>query len=301
MKKSWLGVMALMAFVWGSSSALAWNARGHHIVAAIAYQSLDSATQQAVTAALKHHPFYETTWRQAQPEGVSEGLYLFMRAAVWPDDVRSGPHRAQYHQGNWHYINLPFAHVEQPEMATKPPEFPSIVTAMSHNVMTVRHSSTPADKAIALSWLLHLVGDAHQPLHAAGFFSRAFPESDRGGNNFFVQPPGRQPVNLHAYWDGALGSSKVLRTAVNRAIELRAAHPRESIPEVGTMDRTRWLLESFELAKDQAYQGGRLPGGQEGSEISPLPAEYGQQVKAVCERRAALAGYRLATLLQDLM
>jgi hypothetical protein len=63
----------------------------------------------------------------------------------------------------------------------------------------------------------------------------------------------------------------------------------------------RWLLESFELAKDKAYQGGRIPGGQEGSALPPLPAEYGQQVKAVCERRAALAGYRLAALLQDLM
>jgi hypothetical protein len=290
-----------MAFVWGSGPALAWNARGHHMIAAIAYQSLDSATQQAITAALKHHPFYETTWRQAQPEGVPEGLYLVMRAAVWPDDVRSGPHRVQYHQGNWHYVNLPFVHVDQPEVATKPPEFTSIVTAMSHNVMTVRHHSTPADKAIALSWLLHLVGDAHQPLHAAGFFSRAFPESDRGGNAFFVQPPGGRPVNLHSYWDGALGRSEVLRTAVNRAIELRAAHPQESLPEAGTMDRTRWLLESFELARDQAYQGGRVAGGQEGSELLPLPAEYGQQVKAVCERRAALAGYRLAALLKDLM
>lgn len=127
-------------------------------------------------------------------------------------------------------------------------------------MITIGKPSTPADKAIALSWLLHLVGDAHQPLHAAGFFSRAFPESDRGGNHFFVQPPGRQPVKLHAYWDGALGRSEVLRTAVNRAIELRTAHPQESLPEVGTMDPTRWLLESFELAKDKAYQGGRVPG-----------------------------------------
>jgi len=69
-----------------------WNARGHMIVAAIAYQELTEQQQQSITVILITHPEYNRKWK-ADYEGVKSevefGLYLFMRASVWPDNIRS--------------------------------------------------------------------------------------------------------------------------------------------------------------------------------------------------------------------
>src|SRR6266436_8860325 len=86
----------------------------------------------------------------------------------------------------------------------------------------VRKENDPEQKAIALAWLFHLVGDIHQPLHTAQLFTVEYPKGDRGGNEicFRVTQAG-QPMDLHRFWDGVITSSTDLTRLTNAATEMR--------------------------------------------------------------------------------
>jgi len=105
---------------------------------------------------------------------------LFMLAPRWADDIRTLD-RAQ-HRGPWHYINWPFKPDSEPEsVGTKLPQRINILTALAENERIVRTVVEPEKKAIALTWLFHLVGDLHQPLHTIQIFTKEYPLGDRGG------------------------------------------------------------------------------------------------------------------------
>jgi len=102
-------VLASVLFIFITFSIQAWNARGHMIIAAIAYQELSDQHQATITDILTKHPEYDRTWRidykQVQNE-VELGLYLFMRASVWADKIRSYKHDDhQLNAPKWHYMN----------------------------------------------------------------------------------------------------------------------------------------------------------------------------------------------------
>ena len=85
----------------------------------------------------------------------------------------------------WHYVNLPFKPEGQPNnVQIREPEPVNILTAMADNERIVKNETDPERKAIALAWLFHLVGDIHQPLHAAQLFAVEYPNDDRGGMNY---------------------------------------------------------------------------------------------------------------------
>jgi hypothetical protein len=136
---------------------------------AIAYEELRRTNPQVlgrVVALLKQHPDYERLWRarvqDAQAAGIDEAEALLMQAARWPDDARS---RLPGREG-WHYINLPYALNGGP--APEPPPV-NILSAYQTNLDLVRGNNLPPGRqgqiarAEALCWVLHLVGDVHQP------------------------------------------------------------------------------------------------------------------------------------------
>jgi hypothetical protein len=149
-----------------------------------------------------------------------------------------------------------------------------------------------------LSYLIHLVGDMHQPLHCVSLFTAAFPNGDRGGNDFYVKPAQRG-VRLHGIWDDLLGSSPNPRIQWNYGIEIDAKYPRASLPELITHPSPKeWSLESREVAIETGYLRGALQGSTNADTAPALPADYTKAAKAVAERQAALAGYRLADEIQ---
>ena len=158
-------------------------------------------------------------------------------------------------------------------------------------------SDTKADvelRAVMLSYLVHLVGDEHQPLHCESLFTADYPEGDKGGNSFYVKP-GQRVVGLHGIWDSLLGSSANPRTQYNYAIELQAQYPRTSLPELTSHTTPKdWSLESRELAIERGYLRGELKGSTSRDEAPELPAGYTKNAKVCAERQGALAGYRLA-------
>jgi S1/P1 Nuclease len=116
-------LVALFAIlVFSPHPASAWNIPAHMLSGAIAYQILrqeSPGTIEKVKAVLEKHPWYANQW-QARLQDVfvaDHGVVLFMRAARWPDELRSADR--QHHRGPWHYINWPFKPDGQPAMGNE--------------------------------------------------------------------------------------------------------------------------------------------------------------------------------------
>ena len=290
----------------------AWNIPGHMLSGAIAYQILQRespATIATVKTMLEKHPWYETRWKtqlEKLPESERDEI-LFMLAPRWADDIRTRD-KAE-HRGPWHYINLPFKPDGEPEsVKTKPPETITILTAITENERIVQSATAPEKRAIALTWLFHLIGDIHQPLHAVQLFSREYPDGDRGGNQICIRvAPKRTALPLHRLWDGLLTSTNNERTLRNMAVELRNRLRKAELSELTSMDPETWAKESFEIATKITYQNGTLRGTPKGqvkdcrevSDAAVLPANYAAIARRIADRRMILASYRLAGLLQS--
>ena len=198
-------VSVCVVLVLGSSpNAAAWSPQGHMVTAAIAYQELrqsDPATLRAVIELLEQHPHF--TDRLAPPrewnlDNDDRGQAIFMRAARWADDIRSGRHES-HSRPTWHYVNY---HYSPPELT--PPKASGdgdLLNALRDNRDRLASSASAADRALALTWLFHLVGDIHQPLHSVALTTERYPEGDRGGNSFYIRVrPGEDTINLHQLW-----------------------------------------------------------------------------------------------------
>ena len=160
--------------------------------------------------------------------------------------------------------------------------------------------SVPGDKAIAVCWIAHLVGDLHQPLHCCSLYTDEMPKGDKGGNGTYVRvAANRATINLHKFWDDLLGTSAKYQDSANTATELRLrpSFGRDNLPELkknATADS--WAKESFDVAYKLAYVNATLKGGTE-KDGTLLPDGYTKAAKEAAERRAILAGYRLADTL----
>lgn len=277
-------------------------------VGAIAYEELrrnDPTALARVVRTLKAHPQYAARWKpqsDAAPSATRDKL-LFMLAAKWPDDVRDEPN---YHREFWHYINYTFRFPAQVTGTVLRPD-ENILTAFRLNRSQLTASGvSEGDRAIALCWLFHLSGDAHQPLHASSLVGSGYPEAtgDRGGGLYHVRPAGGGAVTkLHAVWDNMIidFAEPFDQTEFNAIQDLSAdlvrRHPRASIARVAIQDPETWAKESLKLAIAFAYRKGVVKGTLAATNAPKLPANYLSKNHPVAEEQVALAGYRLADLL----
>ena len=296
MKKAIITIAIPIFLLFSRPLSLAWSSPGHMTIAAIAYRELSADQKHAVSELLKNHPNY-SNWKTSYDRGVP-GLdletYVFMRASSWPDEIRRRGN--PYDHPEWHYIDYP---LEPPLFPAKPAPFPTndilYGIAQSEKMLRDIHSS-PEIRAVYLSWIIHLVGDIHQPLHCSALVNDDYPApmGDKGGNNFYVRPA-EAAVNLHSIWDKALGAAVNPREQYNYAIGIRAEYPRTVLPELSKARTPEsWSEESRGLAIEAGYLCGKLKGSKQRESAPELPKSYTQNLKTVAERRGALAGYRLA-------
>jgi hypothetical protein len=231
-------------------------------------------------------------------------LYLFMLAARWPDDIRGD---SALDHDTWHYMNLPYKPEGQPATVhTVDPPAENILSAYQRNLDSLRSSALDKDKAVALCWVFHLVGDVHQPLHTVALFTTQFPtaKGDRGGTRFYIRVPERtSTMSLHTLWDDLILGSERFHSVRNRAtsLRLRPEHARQQLPELTETRFEQWAKqESLRLAKEKVYRNGQLKGSTDKDQGEVLPADYLPTVKPLAERRMVLAGYRLADVLRQL-
>jgi hypothetical protein len=263
--------------------AHAWGAQGHRVIGRIAQELLDARTQASI--------------RELAGQESLEDL------ATWMDEERPRLSHQLPGSAQWHYDDLP--------LCGRPLENCPNGNCASHALPRYRailadHRSDPTERLMALRIVVHLVGDIHQPLHAAD-------NADHGGNDVDVSMPtsGRglrharshgHGRNLHSFWDVEL-VRRAADSASNAqfAAELIAEHRRDrSRIESGTFQD--WINESNNLARRVAY--GHLPGFSCGHSVGDdepveLPIAYGIEGANLVRERLAVAGFRLAAVLRD--
>jgi hypothetical protein len=137
-------------------------------------------------------------------------------------------------------------------------------------------------------WLLHLVGDVHQPLHSSTRVSSADLQGDSGGNNVKLSGPSKE---LHAFWDGLPGDSSNMADVVAYGKTLTAADPLLAQKSAAA----DWIKESFDIAETTVYSS--PIGGTDGP--FTITAAYKDNAQKIAAERVELAGERLANLINN--
>lgn len=261
-----------------TTSAWAWGPVGHETVAFIAEDNLSPTTLAKV--------------RQILGPDVE-----LADVANWADAIRVN---ARPETAPWHFIDI------EDRASPKESDEPKfcaghncVVDQVTLDVAALKSTtSTPTQRLEALKFLVHFVGDLHQPLHCAD-------DADRGGNDKIVRvAKGSRStkgtkIKLHAYWDHLL---EVTTTDDPREL---ATTLEESITD---QDKTKWQAgaaadwawESFTIAHDKIYSDFPKTGATDPEGV-PLPADYkGPKMRKMVDVQLQKAGIRLAFLLNDI-
>ena len=282
-------------------------------VAYVAYQKLTPEKKIRVAKLLKNNPYYKTKWKAMIPAGTpleQQDLMYFMIAATWPDEIKSdskyvndgtsggnrppsGPTAWQntgYGDLNrhkyWHFIDTPFTQDGTAPLSAIPS--PNAETEIAIFRQTLTSNSSDKLKSYDLVWLLHLVGDVHQPLHSSTRVGAADLEGDNGGNNVKLAAPSSE---LHAFWDGLPGDSSNIADVITYGKTLAAADPLLA----KKADASDWIKESFDIAQTTVYS---TPIGTNDGPFTITPA-YKAKAQTIAAERVELAGERLANLIND--
>jgi hypothetical protein len=262
--------------------AAAWGDEGHRVVAAIAYDALTPAVRARVDAMLA---------ADADPL-TAHGIET---EATWADRYRND-HRET---ASWHFVDIEldgpsldiacFGHRAQPPLASQGPASDCVIDKIDAFARELKDPATPAaERLLALKFLLHFVGDLHQPLHAAD-------NHDRGGNCVLVSLGASRTVNLHSYWDTvaveALGKDP---NAVARSLEARITPAQKA--RWGKGDARSWALEAFGVAQGKVYTLGSRPGCDTAGPIALSPS-YVAGARRVVAEQLSKAGVRLGAVL----
>ncbi len=292
--------------VLGAMRVHALSQDGHATTAAIAYGELrarDPAIIARIVELMAQHPD-RGTYRAvlSGATGETRERRLFMEMARWADDIRLGP----FDHPTWHSGMTPYVDPAHPPSHTPAARVAeSAFEAYALNVSMARDGhATAAERAVALCWVFHLIGDIHQPLHAIQLFSSDYPNGDGGGDLEFVRDPqSQQSLSLHWYWDTAANRTSLEPAPFAEA--LRRKYPRDKLPELAgqfatAADFSRWAAESYALGRSLAYRAD-LSVSKAEAQAPLIAAKYLNDSVIAAEQRLALAGYRLADVLVDIL
>lgn len=304
MKTRWIAAVVLAGQL-AAQPLYAWDEIGHEVIARIAWNHMSPDARAAAAALLSNAPEDSglPALNPATGAATTRRRVFFVEASTWPDIVRDEAfpeRRRAYHRSSWHYVNFFFE--STPEGPRDRPDVRgdtiNVVERLGRLERSVVDLGRPsAERAVDLAWILHLVGDVHQPLHTTARITPESPRGDAGGNQFLMNGT----VNLHSYWDGTIRRAFRRRSGesehayVSRiATAIQREHPRSAFTpaQLDSVSYEQWARAGFETAKTLAYS---TPPGQ-----APSPA-YRQAVVDTSEQAAALAGYRLARMLNRLL
>jgi hypothetical protein len=302
----------LLLLLCAASPAYGWWCEGHEVVAMIAAKHIGANAQAAVDMLLKKYPPAAERFCKDTPDNA------MAIASTWADDVKRTEKTA-----TWHYMDIPLGLKKgDPEMYCEPigpavngGERPGCILSALRSNLNILHSKNESDeeKAAALRYLIHLVGDLHQPLHTTG-------NNDQGGNctpvQFFAEP---KIANLHSVWDGMILKKDLaakhvtlpqLAAELDQRYQSKAASWTKQGPQFD-----KWAWEGHVVAQKVVYADldpkppveayiARPVCKVEAEKFGALHILVGDAYQAeaapVVEEQLAKAGYRLAEILNDI-
>lgn len=243
---------ALLLPLTHASSAFAWGAEGHRLIAQLAETQLTPAAHAEVNRLLATEP------GSSMPS-----------VATWADEIRSRS------TAPWHYVNPPpggCSYDRDRDCA----DGQCAVETLSRQVDILSAKTSDSARLTALKWVIHLVGDLHQPLHA-GF------KADKGGNLYQIQAFGRG-TNLHSLWDGAM-----IRNRPGGMDALRKAAATAGVAPPNAPQPADWAAESCKIVSAPDF----YPNGHD------IGQPYVDRWDPVLVDRLKSAAQRLAATLND--
>lgn len=297
-RTAWIVILFNIFFV---SNSYAWWEAGHMLVADIAYENLTPHAKKALHELLPYMDS-ETTYRNSYAYDSNNPNYSLMAISHWPDDIHAEPNHLTVTK-TLHYIEHAYS-----EDGTKIPAViprDNVVWAIEqYKKHLIEKNANKYSRARALAYLVHFVGDIHQPLHCAEYYAKILPEGDRGGNSYkiyFEEPNGDVLHNLHALWDSALNlfahknyphNVSAPQDIHNIMKLITRDYPKSYFNDkVDQLDPAYWEKESHALAK-KAHQ----------VKFNKKPSSaYLQENTEQAEQRIVLAGYRLAEMLNQIL
>ena len=289
-------------------SAFSWDETGHKISAYIAWQQMTPDVRDRVMKILLAAPedsqiasYYMTYGTRA--DDIRRREY-FMFMATWADVIRDRNFESRYknyHHSNWHYADT-FWTVKNGsiELLPAPDDGGKALEKIKEFDAMIRGRANDAQKAVAIAWLEHLIGDIHQPLHTSARVTDTEPKGDQGGNLFLLTPkdtPRDKQENLHWFWD-----SIVIRNVPNKNNEcdqdfvdpiaekiMKEYSWRNMQKDIEAGNFDRWAKESLMYAQFDVYS----------SDLKrfEMPSDkYKKKAFKIARLRLALAGYRMATV-----
>lgn len=276
-----LAAAPMLGVVLGAPANAYWEF-GHQTIARIAMANVRPATRRAVDRILADETLLGTPECPARSPA---------DAAVWPDCIKplkdaDGKPRFGYAYG-WHFQDVEICQPFDLQPACK--DGNCVSAQITRDVALLRDRTTPrAGRVQALAFLLHFVGDLHQPLHAGE-------KADKGGNDLAAAYGTYSPprFNLHSIWDGPLAER-----AITTGPSLVRRYPPAERARVAAGTVTDWSRESWQVAHDVVYASAL---GGDACRPSPAKVELSDATIAGLVPAARLqvlrGGLRLAKLL----
>ncbi|MFK8052204.1 MAG: S1/P1 nuclease [Woeseiaceae bacterium] len=203
----------------------AWGKTGHRVIGMIAEEYLSDDSKAAIEKIL--------------------GVEDLAEASVWADFMRSDDDEFwRRTAGPFHYVTIPKG--KRYSDSTPPPQGDGITALRRFSTILRDDAASLEDKQLALRFMVHIVGDLHQPLHAGN-------GTDRGGNQFTVVYHG-EVTNLHRVWDTSMIDEEQLSYTEYGTWLLRKVTPDDAAAWMD-VDPVVWVTESAKI-RDEIYPGG---------------------------------------------
>ncbi|AJP73029.1 hypothetical protein TS85_16345 [Sphingomonas hengshuiensis] len=272
-------ILLILAALFGlASPAQAYWEYGHETIAQIAYRNVTPDVRRAIDGLLAKSALLETPTCPAR---------TIEQASVWADCVKTLGPRFSYAY-NWHYQNV---NVCKPfDLKPACPDGNCVSAQIERDVKLLKDKSVPIrERVMALSFLIHFVGDLHQPLHAGD-------RGDLGGNRvkaaYGIYAPER--LNLHSIWDGLIAERAI--STPPSLVRVYTAAEREAVVGGSVED---WSRDSWQVAHDVVYASAL------GDPCGPVPARAVlseatiETLVAPARQELVKGGLRLARLLNE--
>jgi len=316
-----------------TGNAQAWDHPGHMTTAAIAYVEIERQRPELlekIGMLFLAHPQAGPLWVAAgEARGEEATRRKFIECARWADDIKfTAPDEPTWHTARWPIIADDAPPEAKAAAAAREgrPTGQAIEALTLNSAMLANPESTPAERARALCWVFHIVGDIHQPMHVSDLFSQDFPTGNAAGTMSYVwDPVSDSPIPLHILWDMNALRIPTLEVVDQATQTFMQKYPRSSFPELkkhpvgNPAVFEAWAKESYNIAADWVYEDVEstpdpdkdaetarlvqnmmnfiLHGKAPVDEAPPLPEGYWEKVPPTTAKRITLAGYRIADLI----